>query len=386
MEFLYTINPTSKTPIMLINKAIGEDGIRGSQFQEELFSLSSYGAEEVIVYINSVGGSVIDGMSIYNAILESKIPVITINVGIAASIASVIFLAGKKRIMYDYSVIMVHNPFNSDGSEDKSLDIIRDSIITMLSERSNCSEFEISEMMNETTWIHSDKALKLGLCDEIKTSSNKTKEVESVLNLDYSKVQMKWEQSDLILNKLINKNNNDNMNLELIKILNEAGIDISNEASETEVYNIVKALIAKNESKSEDEGACNEDEDGAGAIKAEDAKNMEDKYNALEAKYNALVAEMENKKAMEMEDKINTLINNALSLGKIKNSSVDMCKAMAKMDFNTFEKFIKDLPVNKTATKIEAIDNKLNLPDARLAGYVPDAATLEMNRIANKLK
>jgi ATP-dependent protease ClpP protease subunit len=415
-NFIYTINPGSENPTMLINKAIGEEGIMGSQFQEEIFSLVEMGAKRITVYINSVGGSVIEGMSIYNSIMNCGVPVDTCNVGVAASIASVIFLAGSKRYMYDYSVLMVHNPFNADGSEDKSLDVIRKSIITMISERSSLTPDEIGAMMDETTWIEAEDAKKMGLCDEVKSSSNTEKVETPEITKD---IYAKWEMSDKILNKIILKNKNEKMKTELIKMLNEAGITISNEANEAEVYDVMKALLAKrNEDKvSEDE---DEDEDkGTEKIKMKKKKNiydpetheldpanemegedededededtMDDKYNELKKAYDSLVAEftlvkkqMEDKKTKEMEDKVNSLINSAIKSGKIKESSIDMCKTMAKVDFSTFEKFINDLPVNKKAVKIEAIDNKIN--DERLIGYKPDAASMEMARIANKLK
>ncbi len=362
-EFIYTVNPYSKNPIMLVNQEIGDFGIMGSQFQAEILTL----AEMDIENVNSVGGSVIEGMSIYNSIIECKVPVITINAGVAASIASVIFLAGNKRIMFDYSVLMVHNPFNSDGSEDKSLDTIRESIIRMITERSNISAKKMGELMDDTTWIEAEDALKYGLCEEIKSSS----------------INARWQNSNLILNKLISKNKDKKMD-KLIEILNESGLKVSNTATEQEVYDVIKSFIklktVKNEDETEMEDKCNED-----------GSEMEDKYNSLKDAYDALVnevtnmkKEMEDKSVKEMEDKINTLINSAVKNGKIKSDSIDMCKKMAAVDFKGLEKFLNDLPVNKTAPKIEAVDNQIT--DQRLLNLKADTVMDIMKNAAKNLK
>lgn len=384
MNFIYTINPDSKCPIMLVNKSIGEDGVIGSQFQEEVFLLAEMGVEDITIYINSLGGSVIDGMSIYSAIKDCKVPVKTVNVGVAASIASVLFLSGSHRVMYDYSVLMVHNPFNSNGTEDSSLDIIRESIITMISEKSTLTPEQVGEMMNNTTWITAEQAYSYGLCDEIKKSGKPAKQ-------NTQDIHAKWESSNLFLNKIILKNNKQEM-IELIKILNEGGLNVSNEASETEIYDVVKSLINKH--NKEDENVEDGDSEDAGEdVQNSEMKEMENKYNSLKDAYDSLVNEMSEKKKMEeakmaeeVENKITNLINSALTSGKIKQSSVEMCKNMAKTDIASFENFLADLPVNKTAAKIEAVAFENKIVDDRFSGYKPAVASEIMNAVNAKLK
>lgn len=62
-------------------------------------------------YINSYGGEVFEGKSIYNFLKSWAGEVTTICTGIAASIASYLFLAGDKRKIYDNAMVMIHNPF-----------------------------------------------------------------------------------------------------------------------------------------------------------------------------------------------------------------------------------------------------------------------------------
>jgi ATP-dependent protease ClpP protease subunit len=101
--FMYTVNVDSDEPIMLINKHIGYDeadgyGIMGDLFQAELLALDQMEKKRIQVWINSPGGSVMDGYNMYTAMLKTKTKVDTYCVGICASMAAVLFQAGRKRV------------------------------------------------------------------------------------------------------------------------------------------------------------------------------------------------------------------------------------------------------------------------------------------------
>ena len=103
MEFIYTVDPNSETPIMLINKHIGfyselGMGVNGEQFMSEMLALDAMGKSLINVWINSTGGGVLAGSNIVSAILNTKCKVDTYNMGVCASIAAVIFQTGRKRI------------------------------------------------------------------------------------------------------------------------------------------------------------------------------------------------------------------------------------------------------------------------------------------------
>ena len=118
---IYCIDENIDEPIMLINTHIGFDeengqGIDGAQFQRELLYLDGLGKKRIQVWINSIGGVVMDGYNIASAILKTKTPVDTYNVGMSASIAGVIFMCGRNRIMLDYAQFMMHP---ASGTKDK---------------------------------------------------------------------------------------------------------------------------------------------------------------------------------------------------------------------------------------------------------------------------
>lgn len=400
MDFIYTIDPESKNPKMVINKHIGCDiqddgmGVDGAQFAAEILSLDSMGDKESItVFINSVGGSVMEGMSIYNAILECKTKVKTINSGIAASIAAVIFQAGDDRIMYDYSCLMYHNPYSDSNPDEESdaLKIVRESLIKMIHTRTRIAEDRIGNMMNVTTWINAEDSLSVGFCDSIKSSSN-----ENLKNLlDFKNI---WKEANIELDKELKNKNKLTMKGEILKLLN-----LAEDATDDVVYNLIKALIEKSPlNKMEDEDKCDEDEDakikmenaihtdsGAAYGNDETGEDEEDsykmKYENLLNEFNAMKKEMEDAKNKAESDKINNLVEFAIKNGKIKSDAIDTWKNIAKLDFSNAEKLINSLPVNKKAVVIEAIDDTVKISDPRFAGYKPSVAQEIMNKINGKI-
>lgn len=101
-------------PEILIYKDIGEnwwseDPVTAAKFREDLNAIS---ASEITVRILSMGGSVPDGLGIYNALKSHPAKITTINDGVAASIASLIFMAGDVRIAAANSMLMIHAPWS----------------------------------------------------------------------------------------------------------------------------------------------------------------------------------------------------------------------------------------------------------------------------------
>lgn len=172
----FTLDPTSDEPIMMLDKHIGFDekegmGVDGSLFAAELYMLAET-KKRVKVYINSVGGSVIQGMQIFNAVLDAPCMVDTYNIGVAASMAACIFQAGRKRYAYDYSMTMVHNVAGTTGNAEKAFNA---AVTTMLSRKTNKDAAEIENMMKRTTWLSASECVESGLCDEIIKSGDKNR-------------------------------------------------------------------------------------------------------------------------------------------------------------------------------------------------------------------
>ena len=108
MKRWYEFRAQAKGAEIVIYDEIGAFGIPARAFLDELKALGPVG--ELTVRINSPGGSVFDGVAIYNA-LKRHDATITIWIdGIAASIASMIAMAGDGVVMPENAMLMLHDP------------------------------------------------------------------------------------------------------------------------------------------------------------------------------------------------------------------------------------------------------------------------------------
>ena len=122
----------SGAPEVLIYGDIGEswwseDQITAKAFREELSAIQ---AESITVRILSLGGSVPDGLGIYNALKAHPAKITTINDGVAASIASLIFMAGDVRICAANSLFMIHAPWTGVHGNASALRAMADELDT----------------------------------------------------------------------------------------------------------------------------------------------------------------------------------------------------------------------------------------------------------------
>src|SRR5690606_35769460 len=125
------------------------------------------------VRINSPGGDVFAGVSIMNMLKDREGEVTGIVDGLAASIASVIAMAGDKVIMNTGSMMMIHNAWSmavGDSNELRKLadqlDKIGDSIIDVYATRTGLSKDELKAMLDAETWMGAEEAVELGFADE----------------------------------------------------------------------------------------------------------------------------------------------------------------------------------------------------------------------------
>lgn len=126
------------------------------------------------VRINSYGGEVAEGLAIYNLLKSYAGEVTTICDGFACSAASVVFMAGAKRIMPRSSLLMIHNAWTwASGDADdlrkaaEDLEKITQPSVEIYTSVSNLDADEIKAMMDAETWIDADEALDFGFATEI---------------------------------------------------------------------------------------------------------------------------------------------------------------------------------------------------------------------------
>lgn len=343
MNFEYTVDPNAEEPIMLINKHIGFDaedgqGINGAQFQAELLALDAMGKSRIKVYINSVGGSVMDGYSIYSAILESKSKVDTYCMGIAASISAVIFQAGRKRYMADYGALMIHLPFipnEKRSKRDEVLDIMSSGITTMISSRCGMSEDDVMDAMSKTTWYDPKNTPDCGMWDEVVASDAKNKPPR----INKNDVQASYKSFAKIVNSLTNK-----PIIKMSKLTAVCNIlGLQDEASEDAIAKAITNALNKKDS----ELSCLTK--AHNSLIVEHNKTKETLSESIKAG-ESLIADLEGAQNIIKETKINTMLDGFKNVVNAENREFWAKNALE--DFEGTEKTLKSFGLAKNGIVI----------------------------------
>ncbi|MEY8762484.1 MULTISPECIES: head maturation protease, ClpP-related [Clostridium] len=159
------------------------DEITPKNFKEELDSLGDI--KTLNVYINSGGGDVFAGQAIYSMLKRHSATVNVYVDGLAASIASIIAMAGDRVKMPKNAMLMVHNPwsFGMGNANDfrklaDDLDKVRESMISVYEDKTGMEKESIVELMDAETWMTAEEAVEFGFADEIEEE----KQVAASLN------------------------------------------------------------------------------------------------------------------------------------------------------------------------------------------------------------
>ncbi|PER25247.1 phage tail protein [Bacillus cereus] len=163
-------------------------------------ALKEAGNNNVIIHLNSPGGSAFDGIAIYNR-LKSHKGKVTIHVdGWACSAASIIAMAADELIMGAGSMVMIHEAstivWGSKTLMRKEADMLEkleDGIIDIYMTRANVEREEIRNMVNEETWFSANEAVEIGFA----TSTATTVEDNTNEELAQLKAQMQSMQNEL---------------------------------------------------------------------------------------------------------------------------------------------------------------------------------------------
>lgn len=167
----FSISAMLQALAVYIYDEIGAWGVTAQQFVD---SLKDHEGEAIDLHINSPGGSVFDGLAIYNTLKAHQGRVDVYIDGIAASMASVIALAGDQIAMAPNALMMIHNPASGafgDAADMRKhadlLDKVKAQLISIYLTRANVDEEDLVRMMDEETWLTADEALAMGLIDVI---------------------------------------------------------------------------------------------------------------------------------------------------------------------------------------------------------------------------
>ena len=149
-----------------------DDEVSPKQFQKDLAALGQI--DTLDVYINSPGGDVFAGITIYN-ILKRHEADITVHIdGLAASAASIVAMAGDKIVMPKAATMMIHNAWSGGwGNKGKirkladELERIDGQLAGIYSARTKKDAKDVAAWMDSERWMSGDEAFADGFCDEV---------------------------------------------------------------------------------------------------------------------------------------------------------------------------------------------------------------------------
>ncbi len=163
---------------------IGYPGITAEQIKRQLDAADP--SQPLVVRIDSEGGSVFDGMSIYDAIANWEAGSKVIIESAAFSIASFIAMAGDSIEITENGYVMIHNPYTGtegDSSDHRKaadiLDKLESSMLAAYSERTGMSPDEVRSVMAGETWYTASDAKAAGLVDSVLSSKKQSRLIES---------------------------------------------------------------------------------------------------------------------------------------------------------------------------------------------------------------
>lgn len=187
----------------------------------------------VDVYINSPGGSVSEGIAIYNILKRTRAYVRVFIDGFACSIASVIAMAGNSISMPKGSMQMIHNAWTiamGNASELRKvaddMDKINEVVVSAYMSKFNGTEEELRSLLDNETYLTADECLKYGLCTKvIDDNDNTEKEVEEGIDQNKTLLENKLAQLVSIKNAI------KNLDVEAVpsKTANDANAEVINE-------------------------------------------------------------------------------------------------------------------------------------------------------------
>ena len=150
---------------------IGFFGVNAKQFIGDLKAID---AKTIKLAINSPGGSVFDALAMYNALRQHPANVEVTVLGVAASAASLVAMAGDTIVMPENAFMMIHNPLNfAYGNADELremadvLDKIGASLVATYANRTGLPEDEIKALLDAETWLNAEEAVLKGFADEL---------------------------------------------------------------------------------------------------------------------------------------------------------------------------------------------------------------------------
>lgn len=189
-------------------------------------ALAQIDTPELTVRINSYGGLVSEGLAIYNLLSDFKGHLRTVVDGFACSAASVIFMAGKERIVPESGLLMIHNAWSRAEGDSNAMKKAAEDLekqtqpsVNIYVSKTGLTEEKVKEMMDHETWITSKEAFELGFATNLEKNDSAKQSLESdyvynlVLNLKKLEKEKQLYNEEIVqLKEQLNEKKLDNQN------------------------------------------------------------------------------------------------------------------------------------------------------------------------------
>lgn len=335
---------------------------------------------KIRIHINSVGGSVIEGMSVFAKIQDCAIPTECINDALAASMGSIIWAAGDELYMKDYALLMIHNPFcdmNGEKQYNQATEAFTQQLKTIYMKRFCLSEEEVENIMNgkegdDGTFLTAEQAVEKGFVkndhiietpkaikDKIETALKSSKDVAQIKAV-YGLVSPTL--STITINEQNIKSNLKTMEKNEITVF-AALLGLTGEKATSEnVTAKINELKAKADNADAIQKSLDETKGELTKVNAEltgaksSIKNLTEDLD----KTKAALKEYQDAEAKAKEEKVTALIDKAIAECKINKDERDVYMTMAQNNFELAENVLSKIPARDNLGKIISQANEDN--------------------------
>jgi len=335
---------------------------------------------EICVHINSSGGNCIDGISVFSLIQNCETPVKTINDGLAASMASIIWAAGNEFFMKDYALLMIHNPFAEDKSGDKVItqatEAFKKQLAIIYKKRFGFDDEKVQSIMDgkegeDGTWFTAEEAVAAGFLkkENVIETEKAVKDriaasIANIVRTPQSICAMMQLENDMTKQitgtmSIIDKEPNNQQNFSKTMTENEIKVVAAqlgltgDKATENNVSARITELLgveAKyNSVKAELETKKTELANAQTRITGFETtvKNLQSNYDEAKAKLD----KFEQEAADKQKAAIDSMVEAAIAAGKIEKDKKETWVKQAEANFDLTKEILDQIPAREDLNK-----------------------------------
>lgn len=367
------------------------DEYNTARFNEEFLWLQEVvKPSKIVVSINSEGGSVLYGMETYALMQNSSIEVETIIEGLAASMGSILWAAGTRSYMRDYSILMIHNPFvkntkdNADPDVQQTIKAFQKQIETIYRRRFGLSKDKVREIMDgaegcDGTYLDAEATVAAGIipADHVlktpKQLSTKAKnqieglsvaadirEIMTSINAELDDFKPLPDSVSIPKQNQIENSNSTKMEKEQEFIFGSvcAQLGLQGESDAAAVTNRIKALVEAEANVKTLQAALDALEIEKAGVDAQ-LTNVTDELNTAKTELQAY----KDAEEAQRNEAIEKMVDDAIEAGKISADSKNQWVEMAKGNFDMVQATLDSIsPREKITEKIA--NDPANINDA----------------------